>query len=100
MHWLVGMLLHAVCVFFFKGVKKKKKLVEKLTWGWGGGVPTHFLASMVLLIWNNIPFMSAFDFMFQMLFQTSSLLCFEADGGVQPPFFVLVWLCSYIAFIL
>lgn len=46
MHWSVGMLLHAVCVFFFKG--EKKKLVEKLTWGC---FPTHFLASMVLLIW-------------------------------------------------
>lgn len=37
MHWLVGMLLHAVCVFFFKGEEKKKKLVQKLTWGGGGG---------------------------------------------------------------
>lgn len=47
MHWSVGMLLHAVCVFFFKG--EKKKPVEKLTWG--DVFPTHFLASMVLLIW-------------------------------------------------
>lgn len=23
MHWSVGMLLHAVCVFFFKGEKKR-----------------------------------------------------------------------------
>lgn len=36
MHWSVGMLLHAVCVFFFKGEKKKR--VEKLTWE---GVSLH-----------------------------------------------------------
>lgn len=36
MHWSVGMLLHAVCVFFFRGEKKKR--VEKFD---VGGVSQH-----------------------------------------------------------
>lgn len=31
MHWSVGMLLHAVCVFFFKG-EKKKPVERKISW--------------------------------------------------------------------
>lgn len=86
MHWSVGMLLHAVCVFFFKG--EKKKLVEKLT---GGCFPTHFLASMVLLIWITFH-------LSHLLISLFNFLCFE----YHPCFdlkqvtgykllFVLVW---------
>lgn len=47
MHWSVGMLLHAVCVFFYKGEKRETSWKIDV----GGVFPTHFLVSMVLLIW-------------------------------------------------
>lgn len=60
MHWSVGMLLHAICVFFFKG--EKKKLVEKLTWGL---FPNTFSCQHGAVDLDYIPFMSTFDFMFK-----------------------------------
>lgn len=50
MHWSVGMLLHAVCVFFFKGERNSLKK-------WPGCFPARFLASMVLFDLYDIPFM-------------------------------------------
>lgn len=41
MHWLVGMLLHAVCVFFFKGEKKKRHFGKIDV----GGVSRHIFLS-------------------------------------------------------
>lgn len=60
MHWSVGMLLHAICVFFFKG--EKKKLVEKLTWGL---FPNTFSCQHGAVDLDYIPFMSPFDFRFK-----------------------------------
>lgn len=62
MHWSVGMLLHAVCVFFFRG--EKKKLVEKLTWG---VFPNTFSSQHGAVDLDYIPFMSPLDF---------TLICF------------------------
>lgn len=58
MHWSVGMLLHAVCVFFFKE-KKKKKPVKKLT---GGVFPNTFSNQHGAVDLDYIPFMSPLDF--------------------------------------
>lgn len=62
MHWSVGMLLHAVCVFFFKG--EKKKLVEKLT----GFVPNTFSSQHGAVDLDYIPFISSLDFIFSTVF--------------------------------
>lgn len=60
MHWLVGMLLHAVCVFFFKG-EKKRDILEKLTWG---VFPDTFSCQHGAVDLDYIPYMSAFSFWF------------------------------------
>lgn len=84
MHWWVGMLLHAVCVFLFFFSKEKKNLLRY----WLGLFPTHVLASMVLLIW--ITFHSChlvILFVQRFVLQISSLLWSNADDAAQPFFF-------------
>lgn len=59
MHWSVGMLLHAVCVFFFKGEKKK------LCWKIDRGVfPNTFSSQHGAVDLDYIPSMSPLDFTF------------------------------------
>lgn len=69
MHWSVGMLLHAVCVFFFKG--EKKKPVEKLTWGC---FPNTFSSQHGAVDLDYIPFMPPLDFTIKSFIKTSPLL--------------------------
>lgn len=65
MHWSVRMLLHAVCVFFYKG---KKKNLEKLMWE---RFPDYFLIFLCFVFFCqhgavdlDIPFMQNLDFVF------------------------------------
>lgn len=53
MHWLVGMLLHAVCVFFFKGGKLEKMI---------RGTNQHGAVDL-----DYIPFMSFIDLIVECL---------------------------------
>lgn len=58
MHWWVGMLLHAVCVFLFFFFKGEKKLVEILTWV----VPNTRFSQHGAVDLDYIPFMPSRDF--------------------------------------
>lgn len=83
MHWLVGMLLHAVCVFFFKGGKLEKMI---------RGTNQHGAVDL-----DYIPFMSFIDLIveclnFFYLFLISLLLPSTTDVRVQT-LFVLARFC-------
>lgn len=92
MHWSVGMLLHAVCVFFYKGEKKETSWrIDRV-----GVFPTHFLVSMVLLIWVTFHTCPRLILCWKMC-----PVCFDAKQMLwYSPFsrsFVL--LCHHLAFV-
>lgn len=56
MHWSVGMLLHAVCVLFFKGGKNRISLRN-----WPGVSPNTFSSQHGAADLDSIPFISSLD---------------------------------------
>lgn len=77
MHWSVGMLLHAVCVFFSK--EKKKKPVENLTLG-AGVFPDTYSSQHGAVDLDYIPFMSP------LCFQSEVVFCNDRFQGVKSSY--------------
>lgn len=63
MHWSVGMLLHAVCVFSFTREKKKER---EILANWRRGCfPNTFSCQRGAVDLDYIPYVSAFGFMLE-----------------------------------
>lgn len=98
MHWSVGMLLHAVCVFFFRRRDKKKETCWKIDWGC---FPRHIFSSQHGAVdLDYIPFISSLDFSFLInVLLSRHHPCFDAKqmSGCSPffLFFVLARFCCH-----
>lgn len=91
MHWSVGMLLHAVCVFFYKGGKKKEKRhLGKLT----SVVFSQHISLSAWCCWSGLHSIQV-SFWFYVLHILSALMqsrCLGTDSSV------LAFLCHDLAF--
>lgn len=92
MHWSVGMLLHAVCVFFYKG--EKRDILEN----WPRGCfPNTFSCQHGAVDLDYIPYVSAFDFMLENVLHVPPALMWSRCWGTDLS--VLVLLCHHHAFV-